>query len=311
MGSELNPKVSVITCFLNLEPFLEEAIQSVLQQTWQNWELLLIDDGSTDNSSQIANKYSTEFPGKIIYKDHQGHKNHGLSFSRNTGISYSSGNLLAFLDGDDVWMPIFLENIINCWKEKQVAMVCEATLYWHSWEDPTKKDYKLEVGVPQNAVYSHPELLRRLYPLSTGTSPCICSLIVEKRAVLQYGCFELPFRGMYEDQAFHIKLYLHERIYISSDCNNKYRQRKTSLVNYSVTHGLYEKQRGFFLRWMEIYLSSNDGATEDIIKLFDKAIFPYRYPAIHFIGTTVPKKLKNFSLRRQLQKIKQKVSKLF
>jgi glycosyltransferase involved in cell wall biosynthesis len=302
------PKVSIITCFLNVETYLEEAIQSVLQQTWLNWELLLIDDGSTDKSTLIAKRYSIEFPGKIYYKEHEGHRNNGLSFSRNTGISYSTGVLLAFLDGDDAWMPLFLENIIACWKEQQAAMVCEATLYWHSWEDVTKKDYKLEVGVPQDKLYLPPELLKRLYPLGPGTSPCICSLIVEKRAVLQCGCFEQPFRGMYEDQAFHVKLYLQEKIYISSGCNNKYRQRKTSLVNYSVINGLYEKDRGFFLKWMGIYISSHGAITPDILKLFQSATFPYRFPAIHFLSHTFPKKIKKLSGKNLLRKMKQRLS---
>jgi glycosyltransferase involved in cell wall biosynthesis len=64
------PLVSAITIFLNGENFIEEAIQSVLAQTYSNWELLLVDDGSTDGSTEIARRYVREYPGRIRYVEH-------------------------------------------------------------------------------------------------------------------------------------------------------------------------------------------------------------------------------------------------
>src|SRR5260221_1467443 len=105
MTIENEPLVSVIIAFLNEQRFLEEAIKSVLEQDYKHWELLLVDDGSTDPSTGIALKYADTFPNKIIYCEHADHINKGLSASRNHGIRRARGSLVAFLDADDVWLP--------------------------------------------------------------------------------------------------------------------------------------------------------------------------------------------------------------
>ena len=103
------PVVSVMTIFLNAERYLDEAIQSVLAQTYASWELLLVDDGSTDASSAIARQYASRCPQKIRYFEHQQHRNLGTGASRNVGLLQARGEYVAFLDSDDVWMPEKLE----------------------------------------------------------------------------------------------------------------------------------------------------------------------------------------------------------
>src|SRR5262245_40809950 len=73
------PLTSVIIIFLDAAKFIEESIQSVLAQTYGNWELLLVDDGSTDGSTDIALDYVQKWPGKIRYFEHEGHINRGMS----------------------------------------------------------------------------------------------------------------------------------------------------------------------------------------------------------------------------------------
>src|SRR5258707_1101776 len=80
------PRVTVITIFLDAERYLDEAIMSVLRQDLPDWELLLVDDGSSDRSTTIALDYTQRFPDKIIYLEHEGHANRGMSASRNLGI---------------------------------------------------------------------------------------------------------------------------------------------------------------------------------------------------------------------------------
>ena len=63
--TQRDPRVSIITPFLNAGRFIQESIESVLSQTYDQWELLLVDDGSTDNSMSIAMRYATAHPGKI------------------------------------------------------------------------------------------------------------------------------------------------------------------------------------------------------------------------------------------------------
>ncbi len=97
--------VSVVISFLNEENFLTEAIDSVIKQDYPCWELLLVDDGSTDKSTGIAKIYAAQNPDKIKYLEHEGHLNKGLSASRNMGINQAKGELVALLDADDVWLP--------------------------------------------------------------------------------------------------------------------------------------------------------------------------------------------------------------
>ncbi|HEX8089705.1 MAG TPA: glycosyltransferase family 2 protein, partial [Blastocatellia bacterium] len=98
-----NSLVSVIIIFLNAEEFIAEAIESVFDQTYSDWELLLVDDGSTDASAEIALRYAAGYRGRVRYLEHEGHQNRGMSASRNLGIASARGEFVAFLDADDVW----------------------------------------------------------------------------------------------------------------------------------------------------------------------------------------------------------------
>jgi glycosyltransferase involved in cell wall biosynthesis len=83
--------ISIITPFLNPGSFLGEAIQSVISQTYSNWELLLVDDGTTDNSIDTACAYAAKHPGKIFRLEHADHANRGAPASRNLGIKHARG----------------------------------------------------------------------------------------------------------------------------------------------------------------------------------------------------------------------------
>jgi len=103
------PLVSAIIIFLNEERFLSEAIESVLAQSYLNWELLLVDDGSTDASTEIARRYSERYSQRVRCLEHSNHVNRGMSASRNLGVRQANGEYIAFLDADDVWLPQELE----------------------------------------------------------------------------------------------------------------------------------------------------------------------------------------------------------
>ncbi len=95
----MSPTVSVIIPAYNAEPFLHETMQSIVDQTYSDWELILVNDGSTDDTLRVARSFKDDRI-QIIDKP-----NSGVSDSRNQGASVSSGKYLAFLDADDVWLP--------------------------------------------------------------------------------------------------------------------------------------------------------------------------------------------------------------
>src|SRR4051794_9610371 len=103
------PQVSAIIIFLNAERFIAEAIESVFAQTYDDWELLLVDDGSTDAGTTIARQCAERYPGRVRYLEHEGHRNRDMPATRNLGIRNAHGPYIAFLDADDVWLPHKLE----------------------------------------------------------------------------------------------------------------------------------------------------------------------------------------------------------
>jgi len=107
MGSVEKPDlVSIIIPCYNRAHFLEDAIESVLRQTYQHFEIIIVDDGSTDNTSEVANSY----PGVRCIRQ----ENRGVSAARNVGLRESKGNYLIFLDPDDRLLPEALEIGVEC-----------------------------------------------------------------------------------------------------------------------------------------------------------------------------------------------------
>lgn len=250
-----HPLVSVIIIFLNVESFMQEAVQSVLNQTYNNWEILLVDDGSIDGSSEIARMFSQEYPSKIHYLEHPGHQNLGMSASRNLGIRNSGGDLIAFLDADDSWFPYTLQEqvaILEC--EIQAAMVYGPILWWYSWTglpDDQGRDYIEKLGVPPNTLIKPPTLL----PLFLCNKAAVPSGILVRRQVIDFvGGFENAFRGEYEDQVFCTKICLHAPVFASSHCWYRYRQHSKSAVYIGQTTGQTNAYRLVFLNWIEKYL---------------------------------------------------------
>lgn len=96
------PFFSIIMPVYNGAAFLDEAINSVINQEFTNWELLIIDDGSTDHSAEIGLERSRD-ESRIRLLFHEDRKNQGVSASRNLGMSHSTGNWISFLDADDYW----------------------------------------------------------------------------------------------------------------------------------------------------------------------------------------------------------------
>src|SRR3712207_2186216 len=90
-GTRGESLVSVIIIFLNAQGFIREAIESVFAQTYGSWQLLLVDDGSTDASTYIALHYAARYPDKVYYLEHPGHQNKGMSASRNLVLRHVQG----------------------------------------------------------------------------------------------------------------------------------------------------------------------------------------------------------------------------
>lgn len=109
--------ISIILPVYNGENYIESAILSVLNQTYNNYELIIINDGSTDGTIKILKKFANIDKIKIFNQE-----NKGVSSARNLGISNVSGDILMFLDADDLYLPNYLETVINNWNNELVCV---------------------------------------------------------------------------------------------------------------------------------------------------------------------------------------------
>lgn len=126
--------VSVITPVFNAADYLAQTIESVLRQTYAEWELILIDDGSEDDSLKIALSYEAKDNRiKVIRKAN----NTGMAEAINSGCSEACGQYIAFLDSDDIWLPEKLENQVRFMWDKDCAISC--TSYVQINADGTKE----------------------------------------------------------------------------------------------------------------------------------------------------------------------------
>lgn len=288
------PRVSVITPFLDGEAFLAEAIESVIAQSFPNWELLLVDDGSSPPATTIAKSYAAQYPGQIRYLGHPGHINRGISATRNLGIRHARGDFIAFVDADDVWLPSKLANHLAILDDHpEVGMVCGTAIYWNSWSNG--RDNVLSTGHRQNIVVHPPEAALMLYPLGTANSPCTSSVVVRADLVKRIDGFDERFTGhyqLYEDQAFFLKVYLSAAVYFSSEPLLMYRLHPASCVATITKTGKYHQARLYFLEWLERFVMIPGRVDPRVTSSLRRALRPYRHPFIHYL-LSVPAKVRN------------------
>ncbi len=293
--ADRRPLVSAIIPFLNAERFLGEAIESVFLQTYDNWELLLIDDGSTDASVHVAEKYVRRYPNKIFSFEHPGHKNLGLPRSRNLGLQKARGVYVALLDADDVWLPSKLEEQVKILESHPDAgMVYGRSQYWKSWNgDPGAHDETPELGVPTNQLISGRQLLVSCYPLGKAPTPCPSDLLFRRTALERVHAFEdWPF-NFYEDQAFLARTYLENPVYVADACWDRYRLHSDSCSAVVFQSGQYDEFRKFYFEWLENQLRLKNIVNEEIWRLLREAQRPYGHPLVRTVKRITQKVRRN------------------
>ncbi len=285
-----SPLVSAIIIFFNGEKYLEEAINSIITQTYQNWELLLVDDGSTDESPGIAKKYVDTWAGKIKYMQHEGHQNKGMSATRNLGIKQAKGKYIGFLDADDVWLPCKLLDQVGVFEQyQQCAMVYGRTQIWHSWSgslEDQKKDYFLPMGVKPNSVIFPPKILLLLLE-NKVQSPTTCNVLIKKEVFERVGLFQEDFLGMFEDAAFFYKATLSSPIYVSDKFWARYRQHDESCCSISSKENKDEIARYRLLKWFKRYLNSEKKISLKVSVALYKEIIFYKYNSLYRISKKI------------------------
>ena len=276
--------VSVILPFANAARFLREAIDSVLAQSHQSWELLLVDDGATDGSTVIAQSYAAEFPEKVRYLSHPDRGNHGVTRSRNLGASHARGQYIAILDADDVWLPEMLENrVADLERHPDAGLAYGPSEYWFSWDEAgSQEPDSVPPVAPADRLYLPPYLLLHTHPIGIFGAPCPSSFVMRREAFAAIGGFVEEFcpatRQLYEDTAFLSKAYLKIPVYVGGRCLERYRCDSKSIWHRSRGTSIEESERSFYFRWLRRDLKSERITDPEIWKAVRRAGWMYWMP---------------------------------
>lgn len=124
----MQKKVSIIMGIYNCADTLEKAIESILQQTYDDWELIMCDDGSMDSTYEIATRFSRQYENIITF---QNEKNMGLNYTLNECLKKAKGEYIARMDGDDISLPTRLEKEVTFLEQhKEYAIVSTNMVYF-------------------------------------------------------------------------------------------------------------------------------------------------------------------------------------
>lgn len=202
--------VSVIIPTYNSEKYIEETLNSVLNQTYGEFEIIIIDDCSKDNTFEIVKEYEKKYSNIVCLKQEQ---NKGVAEARNRGIKKSRGRYIAFLDSDDLWHEKKLEKQLKLMKEKRVFFSYTAI----EMIDEDGKILKEKREVKEEIDYNF---------LLKNTMIATSSVIVDK---LKYGEFQMPLRRSGQDYATWLQLLKKGKAYGINEVCVSYRVRKGSL----------------------------------------------------------------------------------
>lgn len=206
------PKVSIIVPIYNVEKYLERCINSLIGQTLDDIQIILVNDGSTDSSGEIAKEYAIKHQDKIMYLEKE---NGGLSDARNYGLPYATGEYIAFLDSDDYIDKEAYKAMYDKAKQEN-ADYLECDFIWE-YPNKLKKDKRVDYK-------NKKEMLAFVRVVAWN------KLI--KREVIEKNKLEFPKGLRYEDVEFTYKLIPHlNKVSYIDKCFIHYTQRENSIAN--------------------------------------------------------------------------------
>lgn len=206
------PKVSVIVPFYNVEGYIEKCLETLVNQTLQDIEIILVNDGSKDRSVNIVKKFQINYPEKIVYLEKE---NGGLSDARNYAIPYAKGEYIAFLDSDDYVEKDMYQKMYNLAVKEDSDMV-ECDFCWE-YPDKTRKDVgKIYHGIK--------EMIEKIRVVAWN------KLI--KKEILEDTKIQFPKGYRYEDVEFTYKLIPYiKKVSFLKEAGIHYIQREGSISN--------------------------------------------------------------------------------
>ena len=215
----MNPKVSVVVPVYNVEKYLEACVRSILGQSIQDFEIILVDDGSTDNSGKICDALKERNGNiRVLHKD-----NAGLSHTRNTGMDMAQGDYITFIDSDDTIHRDYLRILLSLIDDYKADMSACGFLFCNEDEDPCYNDDLYSKGVLAGKDALKLMLRGNLH----GTSAC--GLLIKRDLAKR---FLFPIGKYHEDDLTTYKYFLNaETVAYTKAPLYTYFQRKNSIMH--------------------------------------------------------------------------------
>ena len=200
-------KVSIIVPVYNVEKYLEECLNSLEQQTYKNISVILINDGSTDRSKDIAEEYVNRNKNFVLINK----KNGGLSSARNAGLEYSDGKYVLFLDSDDYLIESAIEELVIYSEENKLDVLKFVSYVFTDndrelkWGKDIKDGYFYQGDYPE--VYTGNQLLKKVISKDHSDAGLVSScMIFTKREVITENNITFCEGILHEDNLFHLQL---------------------------------------------------------------------------------------------------------
>lgn len=239
------PLISVVIPLYNIESYLDACIDSVVNQSWTNLEIILVDDGSADRSGQICEEWAARDPRiQVIHKE-----NGGMSDARNAGIRQAHGDLIGLVDGDDVIHPHMYRKLYRLMQHAGADIACCSYIRGERFDWQENADQNIAVKKKR---YPTEAAIRTLV-LETGITSNVWDKLYKKQ-VLQ----KIPFiEGKYHEDEFWVYQVLGQAsiIAFTSEILYGYRQRSGSIMHqrYSMKHLDLLDARAERLEWLSRY----------------------------------------------------------
>lgn len=216
------PKISVIVPVYNVEKYLRQCIDSILAQTFADFELILVDDGSTDKCGAICDEYAKkDYRIKVIHQ-----KNGGLSAARNAGLDIAAGNYVAFIDSDDLVRDRYLEVLYNALIESESDISTCRSLVFDDGDDKGVCPYS---GSGEKMTISGKDACLSIY-IGDGRTHVVAWGKLYRKALFKN--IRYPLSKIHEDDAVTPIVFYHaNKVTICEDCLYMYRTRDGSIMN--------------------------------------------------------------------------------
>jgi glycosyltransferase involved in cell wall biosynthesis len=277
-----NKKISIITASYNYADIIAESIDSILNQTYKDWELVVVDDGSKDNSLEILHQYVADHPNIYLYT-HNNNENKGLKETIKLALEKCSGKYVAFLESDDIWEKEYLSKKIDIFEENNdIKLVFNAVNLFGDEKKITEynKVFMKEIDAI-NSNYHWPQDVSHHF-VAHNIIPTFSCVMVEKQALLECN-FDTPIDSNL-DWWLWAQISFKHKIYCVNEKLTNWRLHPDSYINSMKTENRIQQLNDF--RASLLGLAQNSHSEKYSSILFKATLFKSLHSKIHALESS-------------------------